>query len=69
MEVFVDSISDWVPHNDVRNTLASAITSYSAADGSFIVDPSGMSAAELLDISPSTSWNVRQTYSSTDSLN
>ena len=68
LEVFLDSISDWIPYDDPRNTLAPAISAYSSTDGSFTVDSSGMSSVDIANLSPSTSWNMKQTYTSSDSL-
>jgi hypothetical protein len=71
MEVFLDSISDWVLYDDARSTLAPAISGYSSSTGCpgcFTVDSSSMTTAELADVQPLTVFNIRQTYSSTDSL-
>ena len=68
MEVFLDSISDWVLYDDARSTLAPAISGYSSSTGGFTVDSSSMTTAELAAVQPLTVFNIRQTYISTDSL-
>ena len=59
MEVFLDSISDWVPYDDSRITLAPAVSSYDSSTGSFTVNSASMTSAQELIIFPTTSWNIR----------
>ena len=59
MEVFLDSISDWVPYDDSRITLAPAVSNYDSSTGSFTVSSSTMTAAQESLVIPSTSWNIR----------
>ena len=48
MEVFLDSISDWVPYDDSRITLAPAVSSYDSSTGSFTVNSASMTSAQVI---------------------
>ena len=48
MEVFLDTISDWVPYDDSRITLAPAVSSYDSSTGSFTVNSASMTSAQVI---------------------
>ena len=68
LEVYLESSGTWIPY--ASSTLADAIAApgIDPSTGVFNVNSSGMTSSEVDDLRPSTSWAVRFTTTSTDSL-
>ena len=62
LEVYLSASGTWIAHDDASSAISPAISSFDANTGSFDVSTSSTAFA------PSTTFAMRETYTSTDSL-